>query len=357
MIRPSLAVILILVGTTVFLINLTEAAVPTLDDLEKLTIIGPLGPTARKKMEDYIGYWVNQMKSAKKYEAIVEAKEKLVKGYGIHNSPYWQTSYAGVCAERLVSVLNFPDPVKQIQAGMTLAKIPQYTIQPAVEQMANHPNPAVRYWAAKAYKASLRRMLLYDARAKKMLGTLKRLGLADSGPILLVVLRSVNPYPDMDEKTISTMKSLLDEIWLARCKDIRNGRADVIQAYRRMIRFIIPFNQSDKTRVLQLLADALEAASLAFVKIGDRKTEATRRLKELLISLENRLAEITSTTEAPMRKILDDKIPPMEKAIKVRLKVNEYWKPILAKYGIKPRIHALKKNTATRPTTTTTTSP
>ena len=349
--KPFRIIIISVVITFQFLMRTSvEAAVPTIEDLEKITIIGPLPASVRKKMEEYIGYYVNRMKSAKNFKEVIQARKKLIKGYSVHNSSYWQSGYADICADRLLALLDVPDVARQIQAAITLANMPQYTIQPAIERMAKHSNPAVRYWAVKAYKASIRRMVLYDARAEKMFQTLKRLGMTDSGPILMAVLRCLTPYPDMDEKTISTMKSIFDEVWLARCKDVYAGKVDVIQTYHKMVRFLIPFSEEDKKRILQLLADALEASSLGFINATNRKNLAAKRLMELLIALENKLADITATSETPILKILDEKISLMEKAIKARLKVNEYWKPILAKHGIKLRFHAPKKSTTTKPT-------
>ena len=352
--RTSRVIVILIVGIFASIIRPAEANVPTIDDLKKITVTGPLAPSTRNKMEEYIGYYVNQMKSAKEFKEVIRARKELLKGYNIHDSSYWRSSYAAICAERLVALLDIPDVARQVQVGIVLEKMPQYTIQPAVEKMAKHSNPAVRYWAVKAYKSSIRRILLYDIRAQKMFKTLKRLGMTDSGPILMVVLRCLTPYPDMDEKAVSTMKSLFDEIWLTRCKDIYAGKVDVIQTYRKMVRFLIPFNEAGKKRILQLLTDALEAATLGFVNSGDEKKAAAKQLKELIVTLENKLADVSSTTETPILKILDEKLSSMEKAIRVRLKVNEYWKPILAKYGIKPRFHASdKEKTTTRPTTTT----
>ena len=350
--KPSRVIVIsVIIAFQFLMMGSVEAAVPTIEDLEKITVIGPLPASVRKKMEEYIGYYVNRMKSVKSFKEVIQARKRLINGYNVHKSSYWQSGYAAICADRIRALLDIPDAARQVQAAITLANMPQYTIQPAIEKMAEHSNPAVRYWAVKAYKASIRRMVLYDARAEKMFQTLKRLGMNDSGPILMAVLRCLTPYPDMDEKSISTMKSIFDEVWLARCKDVYAGKVDVIQTYHKMVRFLIPFDEADKKRILQLLADALEASSLGFINAANRKSLAAKRLMELLIALENKLVNITATNETPILKILDEKISPMEKAIKARLKVNEYWKPILAKHGIKLRFHASKKSATTKPTT------
>ncbi|MDY7011113.1 MAG: hypothetical protein SVV80_10235 [Planctomycetota bacterium] len=317
------------------------ADAPTLEEIRNLPVAGPVGFSARGKIEEYVGHWVKKMTEAKKVSDIVKARQALTDGYDAHNSPDWLVSYAEVSAKKIPVLLGLSDRVKQIQASMALAAMPQYTIQPALEKMSLHENPAVRYWAARGYRSSVRRMLLYPERARKMCATLERLGRKESGPILAVVLRTLIIYPGMRAEAVARLRSTLDKIWLARLGDLLAGRSDIIETYHKTVEFLTPFDkdEADKKKILQLLVDALEAASQGFNESGSSKKSAQQPWMDLLSELERKLNAITDTRKAPIQDILvDTKMPINEKVTEVRLKaVQEHWKPLLAKLDVKPR--------------------
>lgn len=323
------------------------AGVPTLEELRNLSVVGPVGFSARVKIEDYVGHWVGQMQTAKKIEETVTARKALADGYDAHDSPHWLVTYAEVSAEKIPALLLLSDRVKQIQASMALAAMPQYTIQPALEKMARHSNPAVRYWAARGYRSSVRRLLLYPERTKKMCATLERLGREESGPVLAVVLRTLIVYPGIRPESVALLRTTMDKIWLARLASLRAGDSSVIEAYRKAVVFLAPVgnDRADEKKILQLLADALEAASQGFSKFAGSRKSACQPWMDLLSDLERKLntiaalKKITRTAKTPIQDILaETRTPITQKAAEIRLKVLEYWRPMLAKVGVKPRL-------------------
>ncbi|MCK4625491.1 MAG: HEAT repeat domain-containing protein [Phycisphaerae bacterium] len=334
------------------------ADVPSLEDLNKLPIAGHLTRVARGKIETYVGHWVEQLKKADKIPDVVKARKAITDGYNAHNKQAWQVAYAEISSGKVPVLFGLADQVKQIQAAMAVATMHQYTIQPALEKMARHKNPAVRYWAVRGYRPSVRKMLLYPERAKKMLATLERLGLKESGPILSVVLRTLNIHTAEGKKAVIHLRPILDKVWAARLKDLRAGKDGIIDAYRNAIIFFDPADKEDKKIVLQMLIDTLESASKGFDKAASSKSKKSDQQSwvSLLSNLENKLAELTQTSESPIQDILSDPKKSIEqKADEVSLMaVSEYWKPLLAKLGVKPRPLPA---TTTKPVKTTTTTP
>ncbi len=317
------------------------ADAPTLEELKSLPVARPLGFSARGKIEEYVGHWVKKMTDAEKVADTVKARKALTDGYEAHDSPHWWVAYAEVSAEKIPTLLLLSDRVKQIQAGMTIAAMPQYTIQPALEQMARHKNSAVRYWTARGYRSSARKMVLFPERARKMCISLEQLGRKESGPVLTVVLWTLIIDPDDNQETIDLLRSTMDKIWFARLGDLHAGKGDVIEAYRKAIEFLTPLtsNKADEKKILQLLVDAMEAASQGFnesliSKNSDGKSGGQSWM-DLLSDLENKLAEVTRTNKTPIQDILADPKKPNDE---IHLKaVIEYWRPLLAKLGVKPR--------------------
>ncbi len=345
--------------SAVLCVDATHGAAPTLENLKSLKSVDPPNLIARQMIDQYVKFWVGKMTAAKKINEVIEARAALIKGYEIHasKSESWQVEYADISSSVVPSVLSNSDRVKQLQASMTIVAMSQYTIQPALEKMARHRNAAVRYWAVRGYQSIARRILRFGNRSRKMLKTLERLGMRDNGPILSAVLRTLSF--SVGEENAARLQAIRDKIWLARRRDLRSGRADVVEAFRKAINYLESVGKSDRKQILQLLIDTLESASLAFVKPHNQKDQSGKCLCNLLYDLEVKLAEITSTTTGnrSIRDILaasDKEKPIVEKAAEIRLMaVDGHWKPLLKKLGVKPR--PIRKST--KPVATTATAP
>jgi len=173
-----------------------------------------------------------------------------------------------------------------------------------------------------------------------MLATLERLGLSEtSGPVVGGVLHAVSGYGEMDSKHAQKLKDVLDKVWLARCKDVYEAQGEMVEAYRKAVNFLRTASKSEQKLVMQLLADALEAASLAYKDKQKREGPVGQVYVELMIRIENRLANLTRTNRRPVEAALDnDKDPVGTRAVKARLAVNNHWKSLLSKdWGVSMR--------------------
>lgn len=320
---------------------------------------GPLGPAAVGKIDKYIDYWVAKMQGAKVVKAMADARQGLLNGYNQHGGASYQYAYAGSAAARVVAILADTHRVKQIQAAMALSEMPQITIQPALEKMAEHKNAAVRYWAARGYRRAARLLMIQGGNyAKRTLAALEKLGRSEqSGPVLAEALVALTPYTDAMPPHAAKLGESLDRVWLARCRDLWAGKAGIVEAFRKAEELVTPINPADGKRVLQLLADAMEAATAGLLEALTRKRPEPEGMAELIKSMEVKLGRVGSVEKLPLQSILSKKID-VQQATEAAWQWVEHWKPALKKLQVAPRfVPPVTTAPVTRPVTTTTTAP
>jgi hypothetical protein len=332
----------VVLAAVVALAGVVSAAPPTDEDLSKLPADRPLSAAAIKTLNDYLDNLAEQMKSAKGFEAADKVRQGILRGYQIQSTQFYQREYARIASERMLAVLSGADPVKQIQAAMTVEGMRQVTIQPALEAMVRHSNPGVRHWAVQAYRGLSGQLQEERGDAvNRALATLEGVGLNDASAIIVgEVLRALSPYPQMKKDLVKKLRAAQEKVLLGRCVDLLAGQEEMTEALRRVVAALMPLDEEDRKGVLQMLADALEAASLGLVQAEQKKTDPAP-LMELLKTLEAKLVEVTSTSQTPIQTWLgNDKVSLFEKANEVRLKANEYWKGVLAARQVKTRFVA-----------------
>lgn len=287
-------------------------AEPSLEELAQLPAVGPLGGEAVTTIEEYVDHWMGKLAAAKTTEQLDKAHRKLMQGYEANPSRYYQLGYARVMANSVVAVLSAKletmPQAKQATAAIAVASMSQITIQPALEVMAKHDNAAVRYWAAKGYRLCGGLLLAQGGQyARKMLATLERLGLEDeSALVVAAVLRTASGYGEVNDDSAKGLKDVLDKVWLARCQQVHQGQVEMVEAYSKAVSFPRTATQAEQKLVLQLLADAMEAASLAYKESQKQEGPLGQAYAELMIRIEDRLADITGTGPRPVEAALEN---------------------------------------------------
>jgi len=314
---------------------------PTLG-LSESELTGSLSQASKKKIDAYVKYWTGQMAQADTPVKVAGARLKVLEGYGAYAPLHYQLYYARSAAGQLASVLALADRVKQIQAAMAGEAMPQISIQPLLETMSRHANPAVRYLAASGYRQAARRMMAQGRQyATKMLAALERLGMKDAaGPVVGQVLAALNPGPQSKPAEAGRLRAVARKVWLARCKEVLEAKADFVEAYVGAVGALraMPDDAADRKVVGQLLLEALEAGSRAYAEPAHHTGRAGEALVELLTGAESALADMFKKDMAAVQEVLGDrKMGEEVKALKARLAVNDAWKPLLAKEGVKVR--------------------
>ncbi|KKL85502.1 hypothetical protein LCGC14_1954090 [marine sediment metagenome] len=260
---------------------------PTISDLAGLSVTGPLTGTDKKLISDYTTEWIKRLISAKKMSEVDAALKALLNGYRVHpSSVFYQLEYARAVAAGVPGAMTLTGDAlhraKEVRVAMVVASMNQITIEPALVLMLQHSNPGVRYWAAKGFRLTGRLLLIQGGdHAKTMLASLGRAGRKEaSGPVLARILDALGPHPGVSGRWAVGLNAVLDNVWLARCKGLREGKREVVEAYRRAL--VVLERLPNKLR-LQLLADAMEAASKGFFEATKaEKSEEAEALAEVL---------------------------------------------------------------------------
>lgn len=355
MTRPTVLALTFALVAPCFHSHLAAQEPPTFGDLASLVSSVHLGPKEEDVIRKYMRHWVGQLKAAKKFDEVKQARDKLWAGFNAQATAYYQVSYAKIAASEIPALLSQGDRLKQIHAAMAMSRMPRYTIQPGLEKMAASKNPAVRYWAVHGYRQVSKEMMLHASRAKTMLATLRKLGTTEPASATVgAVFRALRPYGGIKPADLASLRAELSTVWLARCGDISQANLGFIDAYREVIVTLAPLDKKDDTKaVLQLLADVMEAASMAFdAKAAKSDARVRVSVEELLIDTEARLGKILGMAVRPARDALRNKdAQPAARVADALDAIRFTWMTsLVAKWKITPRrIPRPPANTATRP--------
>ena len=218
--------------------------------------------------------------------------------------------------------------------------------------MSKHANPAVRYWSAKGYRNVVPMLLAQPGLAGKMLKTLEGMGKAEqSGPVVAGVLHAVNGDDRVSGPNAAKLRSLQAKIWLARLADVYAARPEMIAAYRKSVERLRVTNEDEIKTALQLVADAMEAVSLALAKEDVQADDALwKMMSQLLVELERRCAGILAQQALPVAAIFKAGGPRPIQAAKARLEINKYKKLLKGQRNVAPRFEPAA-NPVAAPTT------
>jgi hypothetical protein len=328
------------------------------EDLSKIEGDKPLSAAGLKTVQDYVDDVAKQLAAAKDAKEVAKIREATLSAYKLNAGVYYQLEFARSYAAKIPAMLAMTDNAKLVAVAMLAADMPQASIAPGLEKLAASPNPGVRYWAVVAYKNCAKVMLAQGGDgAKSFLTTLETLGTKEpSGAILEGVFAALQPSGDMKRDQVTMLRAAMDKIWQARLGDLASGDLAMVEAYKTAVAGLEKIDDADMKPVDQMVADALNAASVALEKQENLSDTATGALMDLLSGAETKLAVNLKTPEtSPVQKIFGDtKIKGAELGVEVRLAVNNTWAPLLAKNGIKFRAVPAPVATAVAPAPVTT---
>ncbi|HET6430107.1 MAG TPA: hypothetical protein VFJ30_16955 [Phycisphaerae bacterium] len=357
-----------LLGTVAVFLGVSgrsPAAPPTIEDLAKLPTTGLLGQAGENVVERYVASWTEELRDAKTPETVKRAIENGRVGYRANSGAGYQVEYAKKVAAAAPACLKLDgDPLrrlKEINLAILVSEFDRYTILPMLEAMAAHENPGVRYWAARGFRETGKRFLVQGGRyARVMADTLEKLGLTDpAGPVVTEAIVALGEYSGEESPGGKALAAALAKVWLARCQEVlagREGMADVIRRSLRVVPRVAQMHMDPQTRTpqarkaaLQMLADAMDAASRAFAGgAGGEDIAQTKALQRLLIGIETSAAAMFGVNERPVSGVLAGKEPLAVQRVQVRLKVNVFWTPKFQAEGVTSQVKA----PATAPATT-----
>lgn len=258
-----------------------------------------------KKIEDRIKYWLEQIRAAKDSKAIGDARKGLIGDYRDAEAGGYASRYALRTVEPAIKLLTGKlaekDPLKQLKqvnVAIVISRMPQKkVIQPTLETMVKHPNPAVRYYGWRGYRAIRKLVLEEPARTKTMLKSLDKATGETSLPVLALVLKVLHfpqgrpaTVPDKTwEQTQGAAYAIFDRIWPKLCGQVLDGDTEMANVCGKslpaLVRLDAAIGKNDKKRrqrLRQMIADVTWCTGRAFdraleeAKKADKAAEALR---------------------------------------------------------------------------------
>lgn len=227
---------------------------PVIDIPENALRAGLLG-THLEMIEQNVKYWYGKMSDAATDDGVIAARKGLLADYRKYDSMPYQIAYAEKAVDILKPLLNSDDPRKQINVALAFSQMRQVTVQPALEIMVKHPNPAVRLYGWTGYQR-IRMWVLAQGKGpiETMLNSLTIVAMkGDSGPVMSAIFRMLYLEPDRPsmvskedfDQTRLHLLNILEQAWPAQCNRVREEQLPMIRA------------TSDALRTLRAISDSL----------------------------------------------------------------------------------------------------
>ncbi len=350
--RMTLA--LLLTSIVCLVASESSSAPPTIVGLASLPTRGALSETDKKVVGEYVKYWVDKLCVATDQKLIDEAVGKLRAGYRANPSLDFPIEYARAIGSQSPKALTLKDHplrrIKEINIAIVAAGMDQYTILDMLVIMSTHGNPGVRYWAAKGFRMTGRRLLIQDGRyARDMVSALEKMGLTETAmPVVSEIIVALGPHA-LQSRGARDCAASLAKVWRLRCGQVlarKRGVAEALARSARVTRRVRTMVASASPAAarkssLQMLADAMEAASIAIASgKGDEKSAKFKGLCRLLTVLEIEARLAFGANEKAIATVLAGKEPLAERRLDVRLAYNRVWKPKFQAEGVTAKVKA-----------------
>jgi hypothetical protein len=345
-------------------------------------------PQHKDQIAARIRYWLDGIREAKDETALANARKGFASDYSLHESAEYRFAFAGVAAKECVELLKLDDNAKLVTVAMMIASLPQASIQPALDAMVVHRNPAVRYFGWEGYRGAKAAIIAQSADSTdKMLKQMgDRLAVEESplvvGQIYSAMIFGASETGGMSGDAVAKAErqfaAVLAKTWMRQCEQVLVGGVDVAAAAGRGVALLqqegeaVAADKAALKPVLQMLADVAYAAATAYDKALTAKDNAIADADaQLLKDCEAALNAVLKTTNNYLEKPLTEpKIQDRGQAVKSYVDKGSgknygvlKWIDDLKALGVvEPKIEA-PKAPATKPAaavtkpTTTATSP
>jgi len=311
--------------------------------------------TAGQKSEvtAFLAFHAKRMVDAEKLpEAVKASRGALLAAYTSGTGGGFRKFYATSAAKDFApAVLKSNAATVLVSGAMVLSRLQQPEILPALNVMAAHGNPAVRYLAMKAYAAMRDELLTRGATKDTLVAMVKARGPVESSPPVWAKLVTVMDFSNIasaDRATQVALFASLQAAVTAQLQGVRNGDPAMVMAYRSAVGVVrnMTKNMQDLKGVYAILAAVMANAGQAYkekqseaAEPGDPATRAAEALSGLLLDCEKTLIALTGEGETSVEKALSGS--KRLRAVNAKLAVNKWvgtpGEPgILAKFEVVP---------------------
>ena len=244
-----------------------------------------LTPLETKQIADYISFHLNQLLTSEVEQHVSAAQIKLLDGFRKYEPFQYRYVYAEQSAKlSLPAIAKLSQPsddrlaaIRQTNLGLWLSSMDREATKSALDQMIRSNNETLRYFGWQGYRRIRVMVLGQGQRAgDEMLAAMAQSGQNESSPVVLGALLQAMQFPlaaptgvkaeslkNAQVKSLQTVQAL----WPRLCSQIAGGDEEMANAARAAMPTIKTLAAADparKTALLQMLVDALYAASRSY---------------------------------------------------------------------------------------------
>ena len=258
---------------------------------------GDSAGTRNKKIEARIKYWLEQIRTAKDAKTIDEGRRGLIGDYSQAAAGRYASSFSlrmvKPATTFLTGQIEPTDPLKrlkEVNTALAISRMSQKEIQPVLEVMVKHSNPAVRYSGWGSYNANsgwggynaIRNQVLEDPDLTKiMLKSLDKAG-GETSLAVMALVHKMLYFPLVRPASIAaktwrqgqeTAYAIFDRVWRTRCWQVLQGDTEMgyvcgkaLPALVRLDAALGKDNEKKRQRVRQMIANLTWCAGQAYDK-------------------------------------------------------------------------------------------
>jgi hypothetical protein len=179
--------------------------------------------------------------------------------------------------------LELPDDIKQVNAALVLSRMPQVIMQPALEKMVVHRNPAVRYLGWRGYRG-VRTLLLAQGPSYRqtMFRSLDAAVARENSPLVIRAIFGVLRIPaagaavpeDVRRKAQEQAFAIFRQIWPNCCRRVLAGNAVMAEVSQEGLAALLNFAPIFRTQkasseaILQMVVEMTWCSAMAYDQAG-----------------------------------------------------------------------------------------
>ena len=220
-------------------------------DIPPVALKGPLLPMHEEKIAASLTYYTQVIQKAKDDDqpTIDSGRAGLIQTFRYSESMTYRYAAAKFAAEIVTPLLEDDSRIKQINAALVLSTMPQVTIQPALEKMIVHGNPAVRYYGWRGYRNAWTYIVSQGAKpAGTMFDSLGRRADDEPSPIVMGAIWEMlrlrgdpTTVPGDLGNPREHAFNILRASWRKRCGQVMAGDLAMLDAVRKGLATVIEY--------------------------------------------------------------------------------------------------------------------
>jgi len=276
---------------------------------------GQLSAAEVDQLRNRLKYWADQIVKATAAADVAAAGTGARDDYRLSANRDYQYRFAEVADEVLSPLLKGGIPqddkllrLKEVNLALTLSRVPQVNVMPALVNMVNHANPAVRYLGWEGFRSVRSQVLAQSPQfARNMLEALagaaaKEISAPTIGSIFEMADVSSVSSEAIPANTLNnaqqTMFKLLEDHWAQWGQRVLAGDAEMSKAFQKSPAAVKTLSAAQaggpatKKKALQMLVDLSACAAGAYDFSAGRGPIATENTA-LLRVCEGALVELS----------------------------------------------------------------